>query len=65
MLIKKKLAYVCHQTPEEMKGFTPVESQWRSRQVDTNLALFEVLKEQFCITLSFVFVFVISNNIVY
>lgn len=41
-LIKKGLAYVCHQKAEEMKGFNPVPSPWRERPVDESLQLFEV-----------------------
>ena len=49
LLIKKGLAYVCHQKAEEMKGFNPVPSPWRERPVEESLALFEVL-------------FLLSNN---
>lgn len=41
-LIKKGLAYVCHQTAEEMKGFNPIPSPWRDRSIEENLQLFEV-----------------------
>lgn len=43
-LIKKGLAYVCHQKAEEMKGFNPVPSPWRERPVDESLQLFEDMK---------------------
>lgn len=42
VLIKKGLAYVCHQTAEEVKGFDAPPSPYRDRNVSTNLALFEV-----------------------
>lgn len=41
-LIKKGLAYVCHQTADEMKGFNPTPSPWRERSIEENLQLFEV-----------------------
>lgn len=44
VLIKKGLAYVCHQTAEEMKGFNPKPSQWRDRPIEENLQLFEDMK---------------------
>ncbi|XP_018575748.1 probable glutamine--tRNA ligase [Anoplophora glabripennis] len=43
-LIKKGLAYVCHQTADEMKGFNPQPSPWRDRPVAENLQLFEDMK---------------------
>jgi glutaminyl-tRNA synthetase len=42
ILIKKGLAYVCHQKREEIKGFSPLPSPWRDRPVEENLRLFEV-----------------------
>ena len=45
VLIKKGLAYVCHQKAEEMKGFNPVPSPWRERPVEESLQLFEVLRK--------------------
>lgn len=42
VLIKKGLAYVCHQTADEMKGFNPEPSPWRDRPVEENLQLFKV-----------------------
>jgi glutaminyl-tRNA synthetase len=42
VLIKKGLAYVCHQKHEEIKGFNPPPSPWRERPVEENLLLFEV-----------------------
>lgn len=44
LLIKKGLAYVCHQTADEMKGFNPKPSQWRDRPIEENLQLFEDMK---------------------
>lgn len=44
VLIKKGLAYVCHQTADEMKGFNPKPSQWRDRPIEESLQLFEDMK---------------------
>lgn len=44
VLIKKGLAYVCHQTADEMKGFNTELSPWRDRPVEENLQLFEDMK---------------------
>lgn len=44
VLIKKGLAYVCHQTADEMKGFITVLSPWRDRPIEENLQLFEDMK---------------------
>lgn len=43
-LINKGLAYVCHQTSDEMKGFNPVPSPWRDRPIAESLQLFEDMK---------------------
>ncbi|VEN41917.1 unnamed protein product [Callosobruchus maculatus] len=43
-LIQKGLAYVCHQTADEMKGFNPQPSPWRDRPIEENLQLFEDMK---------------------
>ncbi|CAH1994867.1 unnamed protein product [Acanthoscelides obtectus] len=43
-LIEKGLAYVCHQTADEMKGFNPQPSPWRDRPISENLQLFEDMK---------------------
>lgn len=43
-LIHDGLAYVCHQTADEMKGFTPVPSPWRERPVAESLQLFEDMR---------------------
>lgn len=42
-LIKKDLAYVCHQSSEEMKGFNPPPSSWRDRPIEESLRLFNVM----------------------
>jgi len=44
VLIKKGLAYVCHQKSEDMKGFNPVPSPWRERPIEESLQLFEDMK---------------------
>lgn len=44
LLIQKGLAYVCHQTADEMKGFNPKPSQWRDRPIAESLQLFEDMK---------------------
>uniref|UniRef100_A0A2M4BF95 glutamine--tRNA ligase n=1 Tax=Anopheles marajoara TaxID=58244 RepID=A0A2M4BF95_9DIPT len=43
-LIRKDMAYVCHQTAEQMKGFTPETSKWRDRPIAESLALFEDMR---------------------
>lgn len=43
-LIKKDLAYVCHQRPEELKGFNPPPSPYRNRPIEESLALFDAMK---------------------
>ncbi|KAF2878943.1 hypothetical protein ILUMI_27216 [Ignelater luminosus] len=43
-LIKSGLAYVCHQTADEMKGFNPQPSPWRDRPIEESLQLFEDMK---------------------
>ncbi|KAL0839596.1 hypothetical protein ABMA28_016282 [Loxostege sticticalis] len=43
-LIKKDLAYVCHQKSEEIKGFNPPPSPWRNRAIEESLQLFEDMK---------------------
>lgn len=43
-LIKNGLAYVCHQSADEMKGFNPQPSPWRNRPIEENLQLFEDMK---------------------
>ncbi|XP_011203729.2 probable glutamine--tRNA ligase [Bactrocera dorsalis] len=44
VLIRKGLAYVCHQTADEMKGFNPKPSPWRERPIEESLQLFEDMK---------------------
>ncbi|GLG98257.1 Probable glutamine--tRNA ligase [Gryllus bimaculatus] len=44
VLIKKGLAYVCHQKSEEMKGFNPPPSPWRDRPIKESLQLFNDMK---------------------
>lgn len=44
VLIKKGLAYVCHQTADQMKGFNTELSPWRERPIEENLQLFEDMK---------------------
>ncbi|KAK9736174.1 tRNA synthetases class I (E and Q), anti-codon binding domain [Popillia japonica] len=43
-LIKSGLAYVCHQTADEMKGFNTEASPWRDRPIEESLQLFEDMK---------------------
>ncbi|KYQ47683.1 putative glutaminyl-tRNA synthetase [Trachymyrmex zeteki] len=44
-LIKKDLAYICHQSNEEMKGFNPPPSPWRDRPIEESLQLFNDMKD--------------------
>ncbi|XP_076264536.1 glutaminyl-tRNA synthetase [Rhynchophorus ferrugineus] len=44
LLINKGLAYVCHQSADEMKGFNPVPSPWRDRPISESLQLFKDMK---------------------
>ncbi|EDV98630.1 probable glutamine--tRNA ligase [Drosophila grimshawi] len=44
LLIRKNLAYVCHQKADELKGFNPPPSQWRERPIEESLQLFEDMK---------------------
>ncbi|XP_069959150.1 probable glutamine--tRNA ligase [Cherax quadricarinatus] len=44
VLIKKGLAYVCHQKPEEVRGYDAPPSPWRDRPVHESLQLFEDMK---------------------
>uniref|UniRef100_A0A915Q616 Probable glutamine--tRNA ligase n=1 Tax=Setaria digitata TaxID=48799 RepID=A0A915Q616_9BILA len=44
VLIKKGLAYVCHQTVEEIRGFEIAMSPWRNRPVEESLQLFEDMR---------------------
>lgn len=43
ILIKKDLAYVCHQAVDEIRGFEVSMSPWRNRPVEESLQLFEVI----------------------
>ncbi|KAI1280808.1 putative glutamine--tRNA ligase [Halotydeus destructor] len=43
-MIKKDLAYVCHQRAEDIKGFNPPPSPWRERPIEESLKLFEDMK---------------------
>lgn len=43
-LINKGLAYVCHQTADQLKGFNPEASPWRERPISENIQLFEDMK---------------------
>ncbi|KAG7200944.1 hypothetical protein KM043_003304 [Ampulex compressa] len=45
LLIKKGMAYVCHQSSEEMKGFDPPPSPWRDRPIAESLELFENMRD--------------------
>lgn len=44
LLIKKDLAYVCHQRVEDIRGFNPPPSPWRNRPIHESLQLFEDMK---------------------
>ncbi|XP_022658395.1 probable glutamine--tRNA ligase isoform X2 [Varroa destructor] len=44
VLIKKGLAYVCHQRSDEIKGFNPPPSPWRNRPIEESLALFQDMR---------------------
>lgn len=43
-LIKKDLAYVCHQKQEDIRGFNPPPSPWRNRPTSESLQLFQDMK---------------------
>ncbi|XP_033354259.1 probable glutamine--tRNA ligase isoform X2 [Bombus vosnesenskii] len=45
VLIEKDLAYVCHQSSEEIKGFNPPPSPWRDRPISESLQLFHDMKD--------------------
>lgn len=45
VLIKKGLAYICHQKAEDIKGFNPPPSPWRDRPLEENLHLFQDMKD--------------------
>lgn len=44
-LIKRDLAYVCHQQADEIKGHNPPPSPWRNRPIHESLQLFEDMKK--------------------
>ncbi|XP_053205469.1 probable glutamine--tRNA ligase [Panonychus citri] len=44
-LVRRNLAYVCHQKPEELRGFDPPPSPWRDRPIEESLKLFQEMKE--------------------
>lgn len=44
VLIKKGLAYVCHQAVEDMRGFNPIPSPFRDRPIAESLRLFEDMR---------------------
>lgn len=44
-LIQRGMAYVCHQTAEELKGFNPPPSPYRDRTIEENLRLFEDMRK--------------------
>ena len=44
-LIRRNLAYVCHQKVEEIKGHNPPPSPWRNRPNEESLHLFEDMKK--------------------
>lgn len=44
-LIRRGHAYVCHQKPEEIKGFNPPPSPWRERPIAESLRLFEDMRK--------------------
>jgi glutamyl/glutaminyl-tRNA synthetase len=56
-LIKSGLAYVCHQTADEMKGFNPQPSPWRDRPIAENLQLFQVytFKQFFLLFIEYIY----------
>ncbi len=43
-LIDLNLCYVCHQRPEELKGFNPPPSPWRDRPIEESRRLFIDMK---------------------
>uniref|UniRef100_A0A0R3S373 glutamine--tRNA ligase n=1 Tax=Elaeophora elaphi TaxID=1147741 RepID=A0A0R3S373_9BILA len=44
IMIKKGLAYVCHQAVDEIRGFEVTMSPWRDRPVEESLQLFEDMR---------------------
>ncbi|XP_076820133.1 glutamine--tRNA ligase-like isoform X2 [Clavelina lepadiformis] len=45
VLIKKNLAYVCHQKHKEIQGKNPPPSPWRNRPISESLTLFEDMRK--------------------
>lgn len=43
-LIKRGLAYICHQKPHELRGFNPPPSPWRDRPIQESLTLFQDMR---------------------
>uniref|UniRef100_A0A1D5QUA8 Glutamine--tRNA ligase n=1 Tax=Macaca mulatta TaxID=9544 RepID=A0A1D5QUA8_MACMU len=44
-LIRRGLAYVCHQRVEELKGHNTLPSPWRDRPTEESLLLFEAMRK--------------------
>uniref|UniRef100_G1R4Y4 glutamine--tRNA ligase n=1 Tax=Nomascus leucogenys TaxID=61853 RepID=G1R4Y4_NOMLE len=44
-LIRRGLAYVCHQRGEELKGHNTLPSPWRDRPMEESLLLFEAMRK--------------------
>ncbi|XP_078206954.1 glutamine--tRNA ligase isoform X2 [Callithrix jacchus] len=44
-LIRRGLAYVCHQRGEDLKGHNPLPSPWRDRPMEESLLLFEAMRK--------------------
>lgn len=42
-LIRRNLAYVCHQKADELKGHNVPSSPWKNRPIEESLRLFEVI----------------------
>lgn len=62
-LIRRGHAYVCHQKPEEIKGFNPPPSPWRERPIAESLRLFEVMSKIVNILLYFDQIKFVRRNI--
>ncbi|XP_059799842.1 glutamine--tRNA ligase [Hypanus sabinus] len=44
-LIKRNMAYACHQKVDEIKGHNPPPSPWRDRPIEESLLLFEKMRK--------------------
>ncbi|XP_072136303.1 glutamine--tRNA ligase [Mobula birostris] len=44
-LIKRNMAYACHQKVDEIKGHNPPPSPWRDRPIEESLLLFEQMRK--------------------